>query len=417
MKRTIRSVLDLIKRFPSQPKFIPNTKEIFSINDNKIALKKILSGPSSPIYVYSGKIFLNRLHQAQSELKKHWGGNHQIAFSFKTNYSFAISPLIKKNSILAEVVSAREYEMAQKSGIRGENIIYNGPHKDLSSLKQAISQKSLINFDHLSEIDQVIKIASDQHTIAKVGIRLKADIKHVGQSRFGFNLENHEATQAIQKILSSSRLQLDTLHIHIGTDIDNPASYFDASTKLAVFINEQYHKFGFLPKTIDFGGGFPANGHKPYWKKTWFPKTISEYIKSIAAPLKQNYPVSQFPTLIIEPGRFLVDDAGIFINRILDVKNENGQQKITSDGSVLFLPVKYYRPQIVKIFTPHLKQRQEKYISTIIFGATCKEDDQLHSEVLPSSLPNDYLIFFITGAYNENMAPEFIFQKPISIIL
>jgi diaminopimelate decarboxylase len=76
------------------------------------------------------------------------------------------------------------------------------------------------------------------------------------------------------------------------------------------------------------------------------------------------------------------------------------------------LPLVQYRPQIVKLYDKDLNEKKSRIIKTVVYGASCRENDILYNQTLPKANVGDFLIYFITGAYNQNMASEFIFGKP-----
>jgi diaminopimelate decarboxylase len=135
----------------------------------------------------------------------------------------------------------------------------------------------------------------------------------------------------------------------------------------------------------------------------------------IADELATTFPASDRPTLILEPGRYLVADAIVFVSAAVRVDRAGGLQRITVDGAVTMLPLTHYCPQIVRVFAQGLEPRADARERTIVFGASCRENDILYRGLLPPTAPGDYLAFYAAGAYNSTLGPEFIFEAPPAV--
>lgn len=381
-----------------------------NIYKKRSEILKLVRKHSTPLFVADRQILLNRLQSSKKALQKHWG-NYKIAYSFKTNYEIAKLNIFRKHGLWAEVVSGREYQMAKKLGYKGNEIIFNGPYKKDTDLSLALDEGALVNIDNFDEVERVIKIAKKLSSQREVGIRINSEIPYVASSRFGFSIDTNVAALAVEKINESKNLKLTNFHIHLGTDIDKVISYQIASRKMCNFIKENIDDYQNTIKSLDFGGGFPAHGLASFGRIKWNPKPIENYVQAISSELNKVYKDNK-PTLILEPGRYLVDDAVFFITKITNSQKRNSSQILTTDATVTMLPLIYYRPQIVKLFDRKLTEKKVDYLNSIIYGASCREDDILYNNRLPKAEIGDFLIYYITGAYNQNMSGEFIFKKP-----
>ena len=385
-------------------------KYFLNISENKKGLYRLIQKHPTPFFVADKKLLTNRLDQLKSTLDNYWK-NNKVAYSFKTNYEIAKSHPIKNRGCWAEVVSGKEYKMAKKIGFKGPQIIFNGPYKTDNELNLALKDGAMVFIDNLPELRRIIKIARLQPKLVNIGLRVNTKISYLAQSRFGFSIDNNEARDAIKIINSSGFLNLSSFHIHLGSDIDNPMFFKEATDSLCNFIRNEVSKYTTLIKTLDFGGGFPAHGLSPYGRRSWNPQPIEKYIKAITNELKKNFPDNNQPTLILEPGRYIADDAVILITRVIANKTSYSQHQATVDATVNMLPLVWYRPQIVQVYNSNLKLMTNK-LNTKIYGSSCQEDDLLYSGYLPSAKVGDYLIFYCVGAYNETIGSEFIFDKP-----
>ena len=366
-----------------------------SLINSTSPIKKILKSQPTPFFITQKSIVNNRLQALQKSLQEYWPYNSKIAYSFKTNYDIAQN--LKFD--FCEVVSENELHLAVQNGYKYKNIIFNGPNK--GNIINLLDKPITINLDNSSELEQIIKYGLAIKS--KIGLRLNSNIH---PSRFGFNIEFQEAKNAIA-ILKKNKVELSGIHFHLGSDIQNPASYHQCSMVVSKFIQE--NKLNQKLKYIDFGGGFPSHGLVPKTNNQPDPD-ISTFIKSVTLPLNQ-IPSNQ-PQLILEPGRFLVDDATILISRIINVKDKIDSQEIITDATINMLPSAWYRKLLTKTFHHDLSEIVETRINTSIFGSTCQETDLLFQGKLPKLTPADLVVFFCVGAYNQCQASDFIFQKP-----
>lgn len=387
----------------------PSFNKLPKIAQKRKQIEKLLNKNSTPLFIADKDILLERLEELEKALKKHWK-NYQIAYSFKTNYELAKSKMFKKRKLWAEVVSDKEYKMAKNFGFNGKQIIFNGPYKTNNALLQALKDRALIFVDNFNELDRLLKISRSLKKNYQIGLRLNTKIPHLGESRFGFSIDRGEARQAVKKIMASKNIKLTGFHMHIGTDVDNPLCYREAARSLKKFIKSNISNLTDI-KYLDFGGGFPASGLQPLHRKKWNPFPIEDYIKVITKELIQLFP-NQKPLLILEPGRYLVDDATIFITKVINSKHLKEKQVLTTDAAITMLPLVYYRPQIVKMFNKNLKEKRKATTNSVVYGATCKEDDLLYKNRLPQADLGDYIVYYVAGAYNLNMGSDFIFNIP-----
>lgn len=367
---------------------------------------------STPFFIIDTSIVRFQMGRLNKALHESWGTNIAVAYSFKTNYSVVKNKIITPNNSRAEVVSKRELVMAIKLGFKSDHIIFNGPLKRDEDLILAIKHNVLIHVDNMNELDRLIKIAAIFKKTPRIGLRIHSEVVGMKESRFGFSVERQDAIRAVKYIRDNSRMRLVSIHVHVGTDIDSINVYKDVAITMASFVNDAERVLGYSMHMIDFGGGFPSGARKPFSRETWEFQDTSSYIQVISRGLKGALKQSRYKQLIVEPGRYLVDDAVIFVTRVHGQKIEGRVQKIITDGAITMLPLAYYRPQIVCAFTSMMQPKGDGNLNTIIYGGTCKEDDVLFEGRLPPIEVGNVIIYYCVGAYNQNMGSEFIFSVP-----
>ncbi len=213
------------------------------------------------MYVFSEKRLREIYKRNHTAFAERYPKVH-FAWSYKTNYLKSICSLFHKLGSIAEVVSEFEYDKARKLGVRGEDIIFNGPYKPVPALEKAVADGAKIHLDSFDEIADLEKIAHKLKREITVAIRINLDAGIYPQwSRFGFNLESGQAADAVERIKAGGKLKLTGLHCHIGTFILDASAYSRAVDKLIAFSNKMKETSGFKLEYLDLGGGFASKSH------------------------------------------------------------------------------------------------------------------------------------------------------------
>ena len=381
---------------------------------------EILDERPTPFFLLDTGILTDRAVVMRDLLRRHWGPS-AVAYSFKTNYQVAQLELPKQLGIRAEVVSGREYSMARELGYPGEEIVFNGPHKSEDELRCALVDGALLHVHGSAELDRLIGVASALGGTHEVGIRVSASLPYFGHSRFGFSIDTGEADAAVGRIRDCPALELRALHFHGLGDTTDPHCYRLAARTLAAFAQKAIPDHASRLRSIDLGGGFPAHGLKPRNREpeSWDPRPIDEYVAAIVNELEPAFPADSRPTLILEPGRYLVNDAVLLVSQVIDVpeRSNASHQTVLSNASITMVPLTHYSPQIIRAWSPELEPRGGEEVESVLYGASCREDDVLQEGPFPRVRVGDYLVYYAVGAYNANLGPDFIFETPPLVVL
>lgn len=378
-----------------------------------VPVKELLETYGSPLYVMSEKTIRSVYREAHQAFTIRYP-KIQFAWSYKTNYMNSVCKVYHQEGSWAEVVSGFEYEKALKNGVAPEQIIFNGPDKSDADLKLAINNQSLIHIDHFDELYTILGLCENLEKRPQVAIRVNMDTGIYPQwTRFGFNYENGEAWDAINRIMISGKMDLIGLHAHIGTYIMDANAYNIAGSKLAdlaVNIKKKYNK---VIEYIDFGGGFAS---KNTLKGAYLPGTdttpsFDEYATAITSSIINSaIQVDDLPTIVLETGRALVDDAGSILGTVLANKRmADGTKTLIVDVGVnmLFTAFWYdHRVTPAQSFSHHTE-------STKIYGPLCMNIDVVRENIdLPPLKKNDQFVISRIGAYNMTQWMQFITYRP-----
>ena len=363
-----------------------------------ILIDELIEKYGSPLFVVSEKKLREKYRQVYNAFASRYP-NVQFGWSYKTNYLQGICAVLHQEGALAEVVSAFEYEKARKLGIEGKDIIFNGPYKPASILEKAASEGAMIHIDHFDEIIDLEKVAEKLNKQIKVAIRLNMDTGiHPQWSRFGFNLETGQALDAVKRIKAGDKLILNGLHCHIGTFILEPEAYAKEVEKMVKFAYEVEDNFGFKIEYIDIGGGFPS---KNKLKGTYLPPdvlvpSIDEFAEKITDALYSNLRPGDFPKLILETGRAIVDEAEYLITTIFASKRlPDGRKAYIADAGVNILFTAFWYKFNIEID----REVQGVNEPAVIYGPLCMNIDVIdEGSLLPPLERGTRLIFSPVGA-------------------
>ncbi len=392
------------------------TQAISEIDGNKVS--DLLEKYGSPVYVLSQKTIENTFSEAKRAFTNRYP-KVQFAWSYKTNYLDAVCRVFHKLGSWAEVVSGFEYRKALQNGVEGKHIIFNGPDKSREDLKLAIENGSLIHIDHFDELYMIMELTETLSQRPKVAIRVNMDTGIYPQwDRFGFNYENGEAWNALNRIMLSGKLELVGLHTHIGTYILTPNAYSVAAAKLtdlAVNVSKKYnHKI----KYIDMGGGFATKNtlKGAYLSGADTCPTFDTYADAItSAIINSEISPEDLPTLILETGRALIDDAGYLLGTVLANKRlADGRRSTIIDIGVNMLFTSFwYEHEIYPA-----KETSVHTEDTTIYGPLCMNIDVVRAAVqFPLLQKGDQLVIKRIGAYNMTQWMQFITLRPNIVLI
>lgn len=387
-------------------------------NIDNVKVKDLIEQYGSPVFAVSETTIRNTINELKQSFTTRYP-KVQVAWSYKTNYLNAICKIYHSEGSWAEVVSGFEYDKAISNGVSGKKIIFNGPDKSKIDLEKAISNGSYIHIDHFDELYDIISIAKTSKERPKVAIRVNMDTGiYPKWDRFGFNFENGEAWNALNRIMLSETIDLVGLHTHIGTYILTPNAYGVAASKLSELAVKLDKKFNHKIKYIDMGGGFAS---KNTLKGAYLPgkdtcPTFDQYAEAITnAIINSEIDPKNMPTLFLETGRALIDDAGYIAGTVLANKRlADGRRSMIVDTGVNMLFTSFwYEHEIYP--AQEVSSHTE---DTTIYGPLCMNIDIIRTAInFPLLNKGDNYVLKRVGAYNMTQWMQFITLRPNIILI
>ncbi len=182
-----------------------------------VAVKTLIRDYGSPLFVLSEKTIRRNFKKARKAFKMRYP-KVQFTWLYKTNYLNAVCNIYHQEASWPEVVSGFEYDKAINNGVSGKKIIFNRPDKTTDALAKGIKNESLIHIDHLDELYTILELTETIDKRPRVANQVNMDTGiYPIWDRHGFNYENGQAWDALNKIMASGKMDCLGLHCHIGT--------------------------------------------------------------------------------------------------------------------------------------------------------------------------------------------------------
>ncbi len=395
---------------------LPVKQKVISEIDG-IKVSSLIEEFGSPLFVISEKT----IREVYADAKRAFENRYpkvQFAWSYKTNYLDAVCSIFHDEGSWAEVVSGFEFEKALSNGVNGSQILFNGPDKSKDDLIMAIKNNACIHIDHFDELYLLIETSRELQMKARVAIRVNLDAGiYPIWDRFGFNYENGDAWNAINRIMLAESLELIGLHTHIGTYIMVQSAYAMAATKLANLYMAIHRKFDYWLKYIDLGGGFAS---KNTLKGAYMPgnetcPSFDDYAEAISnALISSEIPHENLPVLFLETGRALIDDAGYLLTTVIANKRLNsGRRSMVIDAGVNLLFTSFWY-NLGVYPTRELGNAEE----STIYGPLCMNIDVIRDAIVfPQVKTGEQLVIERVGAYNITQSMQFITYRPNVVLI
>jgi diaminopimelate decarboxylase len=383
-----------------------------------VAVNELIKDYGSPLFVISERTIRNTYREAKKAFMTRYP-KVQFAWSYKTNYLDAVCHVFHQEGSWAEVVSGFEYDKAILNGVEGNKIIFNGPDKTEADLTKAIKNESLIHIDHLDELYSIIELAGKLKKRPKVAIRVNMDTGiYPMWDRFGFNYENGQAWDALNKIMRSEKLDLVGLHCHIGTFMLSTPAYATAAFKLIDLALGVKKKYNHSIKYIDLGGGFAS---KNTLKGSYLPGSdinpnFDDFAEAItSAIINSNFEPDNLPLLILETGRALIDDAGFLLGTVISNKRSSlGKRTTIIDIGVNILFTSFWYDHKITPAQPFTHYAED----TTLYGPLCMNIDVVRESVsMPLLNKGDHFVIHHVGAYNMTQWMQFITLRPRIVMI
>lgn len=371
-------------------------KELFA---EDIPVKRLAQKFGTPLYIYSQRT-IERHVNAYREAFRDTG--HIICYAVKANSNLSILRLLGRMGCGADVISGGELFRALRAGIKPERIVYAGVGKTESEIRYALKSGILMfNVESSEELKEINRIAGTMKKKAPVALRVNPDIDarthpyiSTGLKKHKFGIPMDEALENYLLARELKNIEIIGIHKHIGSQITEVRPFVDALKSILLLVDE-LHSRGIKIKYIDMGGGLGI----PY--KDEEPPHPSELAGEVKKLLK-----GRNLTLIVEPGRSIIGNAGILVTKVLYHKKTKEKNFIIVDAGMNDL----IRPTLYGAYheiVPVERKNSEKIIADIV-GPICESGDFFAKDrEIETPEQGDFLAIMSAGAYGFSMSSNY----------
>lgn len=365
----------------------------------EVAVRKLAEQYGTPLYIYS----YNTLLRHFMAYDKAFGSYpHIICFAVKANPNTAILRLFAKNGGGADIVSGGELHVALKAGIPSRKIVYAGVGKTDDEIRLALKTKILMfNVESESELREIDRVAGSMRTKAPIALRINPDIDPgthpyitTGMKKHKFGIPIDGALEYYNLAAKLRNVVVVGVHKHIGSQITKVSPFVDALKRVLRLVDE-LNAQGVALQYLDIGGGLGIS------YRDEDPPIPEDLAKNLIPLLKD-----RDLTLIMEPGRSLVGNAGILITKTLYLKKGVEKEFVIVDAGMNDL----IRPSLYEAYhhiVPVVKTRREKILCDVV-GPICESGDFLAKErELARVKQGEYLAVMSAGAYGFSMSSNY----------
>lgn len=367
-----------------------------------VQISRILAEVGSPVYIYSKARLLDNYRRFDDAFKNQGGPRHQVLFAMKANSNAAILALFGKAGAGADIVSAGELYRARCAGIPPERIVFSGVGKRADEIRMALEVGiAMFNVESVEELQMIDKVAASVHKAAPVAIRVNPDVDanthdHIttGKKENKFGIPLDRALPVFRLAAKLPRINLQGVHAHIGSQMTSTRP-FAATVEKVLALVDKLETEGISLRSIDLGGGLGIR----YKNET--PPTPKQVAQEIIQRIR-----GRDITLYLEPGRFLVGDAGVLATKVLYRKDVGSKHFVIVDAAMNDLA----RPALYDAYhgVYPVQIKKGKTVTADIVGPVCESGDYLargRSMVLPEQ--NDGIVVATAGAYGFAMGSQY----------
>jgi len=353
----------------------------------------------TPLYIYSYNTLV-RHYQAYDDAYDAFP--HIICYALKANTNGAILKLLAKQGCGADIVSGGELYRALKAGIPAQKIVYAGVGKTEDEIRFALKAGVLMfNVESEDELKEIDRVAGLMKVKAPIALRINPDIDpqthpyiSTGMKEHKFGISIDHAVEYYRIAARLRNIEVIGLQKHIGSQITKVTPFVDAVKRILLLLDE-LKKQKFNIKFLDIGGGL---GITYLTEKPPLPADLAKRL----LPLVKGRDI----TLVMEPGRSIVGNAGILVTKTLYLKKGEGKEFVIVDAGMNDL----MRPSLYDAYhhiVPVVK-RKRSGIKADIVGPICESGDFLaKGRKIEKVKRGEYLAVMSAGAYGMSMSSNY----------
>ena len=359
-------------------------------------LRSIAEKYGTPCYVYSSPKL-----EAQCTALRHALPDAELRFAVKANSTAGILRRIFQYGFGADVVSGGELARAMRAGATADKIVFSGAGKTDSEIEEGVRLGVLFNAESPDELSRIHAAAHRQASTARVLLRVNPNIDArtnpyiaTGLYATKFGIAEDQLEQAAEQALSLPHLEWVGLGCHLGSQITDLSVFENGGRRMAELAKTWKKRHPGL-RILNLGGGLAVR----YRDET--PPKLADYARTVAGAAQ-----AAGLQLLLEPGRWVVAEAGALLTRVITVKTTPEKAFAVVDAAMNDL----IRPSLYEAYHPvdAVDPRPGKNVLYDVVGPVCETGDFLALDrSLPPLKAGDLLLVGVCGAYGATMASNY----------
>ncbi|MBP8984572.1 MAG: diaminopimelate decarboxylase [Syntrophobacterales bacterium] len=374
-----------------------------------VPVSRIAEDIGTPFYLYSTRTLTNHYRVFDRAFS---GLRHIVCYSVKANSNVAILKLLVKEGAGVDIVSGGELYRALQAGVEPGKVVYSGVGKRVDEIEFALATDILMfNIESSEELMVIDRCAGRMKKKARIAVRINPDVDprthpHIStglkENKFGVNIEKSLETYRWARTLGN--IEVVGVDCHIGSQVIQIEPFVDALKrlkKLMGLLEKEGVRIGYL----DLGGGLGITYDQE------LPPHPEEYGRAVKEVVKDTD-----VTVILEPGRVIVGNAGILVTRVLYQKQNENKNFVIVDAGMNDL----IRPSLYGSYhalQPVVRKDREEFIADIV-GPICESGDFIaKSRSVPKLEGGELLAVMSAGAYGFSMSSNYNSRPRIPEVL
>ena len=371
----------------------------------KVSIASIAESVGTPFFCYSSSSLEHQYLELKHALDPM---GVRICYAVKANSNQAVIKTFANLGSGADIVSKGELIRALDAGITPDKIVFSGVGKTRDEIRHALEVGvGQFNIESPSELELISNIAQELKKTATVALRVNPDVDaqthdkiSTGRKADKFGIDIDLAPALYTQAAQIPGINMVGLALHIGSQLTSLTPFRDAFERIAILVQD-LRAAGASVKRLDLGGGLGVT------YTTENPPDIEDYAQTIRSTVS-----SLKVELTVEPGRFLVANAGILVARVLFIKNTPVQRFVIVDGAMN----DFIRPTLYNAVHDVLTEKKDancKLSSAQVVGPVCETGDILAKAAnLPPIEPGALIAIASAGAYGAVMGSTYNTRLP-----
>ena len=377
-----------------------------------VPLTKLADAVGTPAYVYSKAALLDRYRAYDHAFKD---VPHVVCYSIKANSNLAVIATLARAGAGADIVSGGELHRALRAGVPPKRIIFSGVGKTRDEMRDALKAEILLfNVESVNELRVLDEVAREIGTRAPVALRVNPDVdpqthKYIatGLKSAKFGIPHTQALAAYEEAARLAGIDVVGIDMHIGSQLTKTSPLGDAVARVAALV-KQLRERRIEINTVDVGGGLGIRYHDEA------PPTHAAYATALLPALKE-----LGVTVLLEPGRSIVGNAGALLTRVLYHKQTDAKTFVVVDAAMndLVRPAFYDSYHAI---VPVDEARAAGPVQTAdVVGPICESGDFFAKDrTLARPEEGDLLAILSAGAYGFAMASNYNTRpRPVEVLV